>query len=457
MLRNFFYDNQIRRYLVQMMRLFNNFQYQSLDTNGNKILTQIPVVYGDPSRQAATVIANNSENTTPTVPIFAVEIAELKHDRSRIQDPTFVNTMTVRNRHYNPSTSQYTMAQGVDYNIERLMPVPYILTLKVELWTSNTEQKLQILEQVIPLFNMSFDVQSTDNYIDWTSLTSIFLEDSSWTSRTVPIGTDNPIDVASMTFTVPIWISAPAKVQTMGVIQTIIASIYGEEGQLSDDEILGGQLLSRQVITPLDFNVVLLGNKLTLFKQGDIDLQKNTLDADTKIGTPDNWHNFINMYGSLHNGVSNIKLSQPNGNADIVGTIAYNPLDDTTMIYNVISNTIPANTLPAIDAVINPQGVGPGIGNIPAAATGQSYLLINALGAPGSAYQETAWNGAIANANDIITYNGTNWIVTFNSKATTTTQYVTNITTSIQYRWTGTEWVKSVDGFYPAGSWQIIL
>lgn len=457
MLRNFFYDHQIRRYLVQMMRILNNFQFQSLDTNGNKILTQVPVVYGDPSRQAATVIANNSENTTPTVPIIAVEIADLKHDRSRIQDPTFVNTMSIRNRHYDPSTSQYTMAQGMDYNIERLMPVPYILSLKAEIWTSNTDQKMQLLEQIIPLFNMSFDVQSTDNYVDWTSLTTIFLEDNSWTSRTVPIGTDNPIDVTSMTFTMPIWISAPAKVQTLGVIQTIIASIYDTDGELSDEAVLSGNLLSRQVITPLDFNVVLLGNQLTLFKQGDIDLQKDTLNPDTKIGTPDNWHNFINMYGALRSGVSQIKLSQPNGNADVVGYIAYNPLDDTTMIYNVISNTIPTNTLPPINAIVNPQGTGPGIGTFPPATTGQSYLLLNELGAPGSAYQETAWGGVVANANDIITYNGTSWTVTFNSHATTTTEYVTNLTTSIQYRWNGTEWLKSVDGFYPAGNWEIIL
>ena len=457
MLRNFYYDNQIRRFLVQMMRILNNFQYQSLDTNGHKILTQVPVVYSDPTRQAAVVIANNSENTTPTVPVIAVEITDLKHDRTRIQDPTFVNTMSVRNRHFNPATSQYTMAQGMDYNIDRLMPVPYMLTMKAEIWTSNTDQKMQLLEQIYPLFNMSFDVQSTDNYVDWTSLTTIFLEDNSWTSRTVPMGTDNPIDVTSMTFNMPIWISAPAKVQTLGVIQTIIASIYDVDGQLSDDAVLSGNLLSRQVITPLDFNVVLLGNQLTLFKQGDIDLQKNTLNPDTKIGTPDNWHNFINMYGSLKSGISQIKLSQPNGNADVVGYIAYNPLDDTTMIYNVIANTIPTNTLPPINAIVNPQGSGPGIGNFPPAANGQSYLLLNELGSPGSAYQETAWGGAVANANDIITYNGTNWIVTFNSKATTTTEYITNLTTSIQYRWNGTEWLKSVDGYYPAGSWEIIL
>jgi hypothetical protein len=40
---------------------------------------------------------------------------------------------------------------------------------------------------------------------------------------------------------------------------------------------------------------------------------------------------------------------------------------------------------------------------------------------------------------------------------TNTTQYVTNITTGIQYRWTGDAWVKSYQGAYPGGTWRIVL
>jgi len=45
----FFYDGQLRRYLTQFMRLMSSFSYQ--DGSGN--LKQIPVVYGDMSRQVA--------------------------------------------------------------------------------------------------------------------------------------------------------------------------------------------------------------------------------------------------------------------------------------------------------------------------------------------------------------------------------------------------------------------
>ena len=36
-------------------------------------------------------------------------------------------------------------------------------------------------------------------------------------------------------------------------------------------------------------------------------------------------------------------------------------------------------------------------------------------------------------------------------------QFVTNITTGLQYRWTGTEWVKSYEGLYPGGEWSLVL
>jgi hypothetical protein len=47
--------------------------------------------------------------------------------------------------------------------------------------------------------------------------------------------------------------------------------------------------------------------------------------------------------------------------------------------------------------------------------------------------------------------------VEFNSRESEDVQYVTNINTTIQYKWTGAEWVKSIDGIYPGGAWNIIL
>ena len=55
---DFFYDGQIRRYVTQFMRVFIGFKYQAGD--GDERL--VPVMYGDLTRQVASIIKDNSEN-----------------------------------------------------------------------------------------------------------------------------------------------------------------------------------------------------------------------------------------------------------------------------------------------------------------------------------------------------------------------------------------------------------
>jgi hypothetical protein len=60
-------------------------------------------------------------------------------------------------------------------------------------------------------------------------------------------------------------------------------------------------------------------------------------------------------------------------------------------------------------------------------------------------------------ANNIIEFDGNDWVVAFDSTTGTNIQYTTNITTGLQYLWTGEQWVKSYEGIYPSGSWSIVL
>jgi hypothetical protein len=89
-------------------------------------------------------------------------------------------------------------------------------------------------------------------------------------------------------------------------------------------------------------------------------------------------------------------------------------------------------------------------------------LLTESTGASANVGNPSAWLGTgaqplIANANDIIFYDGVRWRIEFDSQNMSDTQYVTNITTNIQYKWTSTAWVKSIDGLYQGGSWNLIL
>ena len=75
----FFYDAQIRRYITQLIRMLSNFQVQ--DGHGNE--KQVPVMYGDLTRQVANILRDNSENKIPTAPRMAVYVTGLEMDRDR--------------------------------------------------------------------------------------------------------------------------------------------------------------------------------------------------------------------------------------------------------------------------------------------------------------------------------------------------------------------------------------
>jgi len=214
----FFYDGQIRRYITQMVRLMSNFAYQ--DGKGQQVV--VPVTYGDITRQVAHIIRDNSENKVPSVPRMGLYVTNLELDRSRLSDSSYVSKINVRERAYDEDNNEYLNSQGKNYTVERLMPTPYRLTVNVDIWTSNTEQKLQILEQIFMLFNPSLEIQTTDNYVDWASLSVVDLENINFSSRSIPVGTESEIDVASITFGAPIYISPPAKVKRLGVVQSVM-------------------------------------------------------------------------------------------------------------------------------------------------------------------------------------------------------------------------------------------
>jgi len=465
--QQFFYDAQIERFLAQFIRMVSGFQVEfGADRAGDITYQRVPVYYGDGSRQVAQILTNVSENTAPTVPAMAVYINNVTYDRDRVQDPTFVGKMNIRERYYNEDTMEYENRQGNAFSIERLMPVPYTLELKLDIWTSNTKQKLQLLEQLIVLFNPALEIQSTDNYIDWTSLTAVYLETPNWSSRSVPIGTENPIDVATLTFKLPVWISPPAKIKKLGVIQKIVANIHDSDGNLNDAVLNQDNLLgNRQYFTPMMYGVLLIGNTLTLLKISELEDPRDppTLETPTKVGTKDVWRSLISIYGELQNGISQVRLLQEDGINEVVGTVSYHPTDDTLLIFNVDIDTKPGNTLAPIDAIVDPTKSS-AVSLAQSAVNGTRYLILNDIGSynnpPG--YDAPIWRGTdgaqlIAHANDIIQYNGTRWSVSFDSQTDITLQYVSNLNTGIQYKWNQSQWVKSYEGEYKEGLWTLVI
>ena len=458
-MNSFFYSGQIRRFLQQFVRLMSNFQIElGKDRTGTTSLLRVPIYYGDSSKQVATILRNNSENAMPSVPAMSVYISAMRYDQKRLQEPFHVSKLHIREREVNDN-GEFTNKQGDLITVERLMPVPYSLTLKVDIWTSNTEQKLQLLEQIAILFNPSLEIQSTDNFVDWTSLSYITLTDTNFTSRSVPVGTEEPIDIATLTFELPVWISAPAKVKKMGVIQKFITSIWDAKGSIDhytdSFDLENSTLLSRRVYTPIDCNIVYLGNTLKLYLSSN---QTPFSNDEQVLGNVFSWPELLKRYGELTNGISEIRLEQ--NDITIVGTVAYHPTDTSLLLFTPIVDTLPANNLSPVNAIINPENVSVD-SSLLTPAVGTRFLILSDIGSEDSDDGAQLWNRPgypklIARTNDIIEFDGAHWFLAFDSSAETSVKYLTNLRTNTQYKWKDNQWTKSVEGRYGAGAWSFV-
>lgn len=465
---DYFYDGQIRRYVSQFIQLMSDYAYK--DASGK--LIQVPVRYGDMTRQVGQILKKNSENTIPSAPFISCYIKELEFDRDRMQDPTFISKINVIEREFNADTQQYQNTQGGNYTIERIMPSPYKLTLVADIWASNTEQKLQIFEQIAVFFTPSFEIQTTDNYVDWTSLSVVRLDDVDFSSRQIPQGVTEDIDIMSLTFETPVWITPPAKVKQLGVITKIISNIFSASvkgtiastyDQAGAAEVFSNVSPDSTVVTiPGNYSLLVLNNTARL-------ITANGAGDNIDITAPRNtasWLKILDVYpGQFKAGLSQLRFAQA-GHNEVVAYISLDPSDEFAMRLTVDTDTVPSNTIiqnrGTIDAVINPETYNP-IG----AQGGTRYLILEDINNVPQFGQfdysgPIAWKNADnsdfqAFANDIIEWDGSKWVVVFNSAANPAIIYITNSYTNTQYKWENGAWSKSYEGVYDQGLWRLIL
>lgn len=448
----YFFDDQIRRYLTQFMRILGGFSVKTgKGRDGTESYIQVPVRYGDINRMAAHIMKNQSENSINTVPFISCYITDMQISAERRLNPTHVDKVRVYEKKFDPAAGEYIDGEiGNTYTIERYMPVPYDLTVQVDVWTSNTDQKFQILEQMLVLFNPSINLKLNDNPFDWSNLTYTELVNSVWSVRQVPMGTDDIIDVSALNFVIPMLMNPPAKVKR----QTLIHSILTEIKKLKDNEIEewvpGDPIPHKQWVLVtfenLKLQVRIEGDRATLLNKSG-----GTTDDDGNLLT---WENILTPYGQLNLGISNIRLRRgldpSDASQDIIATMdSIDPETPNIVNITIDSNSLPDSTVAAITAVINPTKVAPGLG-LPVAVLGQRYLVIEDI--PNS----THWGIVNAKANDIVEYNGSSWIVSFDS-ASNSNAVVLNTTSSLLYEWRNGQWISAVEGTYQNGWWRIYL
>jgi hypothetical protein len=431
---------------MQIVRAFSGFQYMS-GQRGNiaPSLNMVPCTPARRNRQAAMIQRNASENTMLSVPQITVDMTNFEPDRERMQNPNHVDSVHATERAVDPITGEYLNTRGTSVTIERLMPRPFVMTVQVDIWTSTLDQKHQLMEQINTIIFPGFDIQNSDNPLDWSALTTVTFESQQWTSISIPIGTENEIDVATINLKVPIWLTPPAMMHRQTLIEQIVTNINSAE---RDDNgvIIPTNELAATITTPGNHSILINNGLVTL-------LNENSAEHDLD-GQPYRWEDLFNAYGAtLRPSETRLMLRREidNPDLDIVGTL------QPTANSNVLSwqpelMSLPQSTIAGIDAIINPLYTFPGEGQLPSGVNGQRYLIKGDLAGP-----SLAWGDITARDGSIIQFQNGVWEISFDSSLDHGTEYVTNRMTGNQLKW-NTEisaWVMAIDGIYQAGQWRL--
>lgn len=211
----YYYNQQIRNYILQFMAIFTDLQVMigKSATDNDFQLISVPIHYGHQDRVVAAILADNTQNTPIRLPTMSAYMRGFAIAENRMK-----GTGTERRTAYVPTGGLVPDDIKV---IHQRMPVPYDLTMELSLYASNTEQHLQMLEQILILFDPQLQFQTDDAPFNWTRLSHVKIQDITLETN-FPIGTDRRIIQSTIVFEMPIWLDTPADVRRDFVAQVLM-------------------------------------------------------------------------------------------------------------------------------------------------------------------------------------------------------------------------------------------
>lgn len=197
----YFYSHQIERYLIQFTNIFSGFTVIVGQGEREQQIT-VPVMYGSIDKVVASIQAGNTQNKPVRLPVISTFMTGIE-----MAPDLYKGTGGEERSSYLPSGGILPDDIRV---IRRYMPIPYRVTTDVFVFVSNQQQQLELLEQILILFDPTLMIQTNDSKWDWTKLTYVELAGISL-EETIPAG-DQPRNIlARLSFKFPVWLSPPAK------------------------------------------------------------------------------------------------------------------------------------------------------------------------------------------------------------------------------------------------------
>ena len=148
MIGQYFYNNSTRNVVVAFGTLFNTIQLHKKDGSGNIVQSmKVPLAYGPKQKWLSrlTEDPNLSKKVAVTLPRIGFEISGIAYDPAR----KLQKTVKVKK-----------VADGIDNEQVKsgFMPVPYNINFELYVLSKNSDDALQIVEQILPFFQPDYTV-----------------------------------------------------------------------------------------------------------------------------------------------------------------------------------------------------------------------------------------------------------------------------------------------------------
>lgn len=141
-----FYWGTIRKCIIAFGNLFNNIEIDRLNSGGsiNKTI-RVPLAYAPRQKFLARIdqLPNAEERSMQIIlPRMSFELVRVEYDPARKL----------------ASTQQNRYAKGSDTLTTQYVPVPYNIYLNLYIYSKNSDDALQVVEQILPYFNPDFNL-----------------------------------------------------------------------------------------------------------------------------------------------------------------------------------------------------------------------------------------------------------------------------------------------------------
>jgi len=218
-----FYHKQIRNTVIAFGTIFNNVNIKRLDSSGNPIQTlRVPLSYSPKEKFLARLdaqqdLTGDDSKVAITLPRMSFDITGYSYDGSR--------KLNKNQRLGRVTTNADTTKLNTQYS-----PVPYNVAFELNVFVANSDDGLQIIEQILPFFQPDYTVTMIlDNtYMDTKRDIPFILENVNYDDSYTGTLTSLRRIIYTLQFTAKIYMYGP--ISQSAVIKKVSADLYSDTG-----------------------------------------------------------------------------------------------------------------------------------------------------------------------------------------------------------------------------------